>query len=109
MKRANVPLSLVGYSVMVKACGQAKDLDAAIRTFEDMQANGLMPNLFTYTCVVQACCQNRNTQKALFFFEQMKKDGLAADEVAYGTLINGMIFGGRLEDALRLVEEALGS
>lgn len=106
--RKATPLSAASYAMIAKARGEAKDLPGAFKAMEDMRASGVKPNLYTYTCLAQACCHNAAPSKGLEVFEQMKKEGIRPDDVAYATVINGMILAGRCDEALGLCNEALG-
>lgn len=65
----NIKASSVTYGILIKAYGQANQLDNAFYTFYRMKENNLIPNSVTYGCLIDACVKNHKVDKAMELFE----------------------------------------
>merc|ERR1719284_2285900 len=86
---------------MIKACGQERNLQGAVRVFDRLKQKGIQMNALIYNCLIDACVQCRDTAAALEYFEQMKQLGFA-DVVSYNTVLKAHLALGRFAEAQAL-------
>merc|ERR1719487_1898116 len=109
MEEANVAPSNFTLSILIKLYGRLGDVDRAFEIVETYpQKYGFELNATVYTCLMSTCMSNDNAEKALEVFEMMKTSKCAPDSKTYLTLINGCLRKDKLEDAVKLVDEAMG-
>merc|ERR1719326_225186 len=89
---------------MIKACGQERNLQGAVRVFDRLKQKGAQMNALIYNCLVDACVQCGDTAAALEYFEQMKQLGFA-DVVSYNTVLKAHLAQGRFAEAQALLRE----
>jgi len=58
MQLAGVKPSAVTHGILIKAYGQANQMDNAFHIFKRMKENNLVPNSVTYGCLLDACVKN---------------------------------------------------
>merc|ERR1719487_2428584 len=109
MEEAQVAPSNFTLSILIKLYGRLGDVDQAFEVVETYpEKYGFELNATVYTCLMSTCISNDNAEKALEVFEVMKVSKCAPDSKTYLTLINGCLKRDKLEDAVKLVDEAMG-
>jgi pentatricopeptide repeat protein len=107
MRELNVKPSPVTLGILVKAYGQAGDLQKVTQVWEEMADLRSEANAVTYGCMIDACIKCGNLPKAVDIFRALRseKSGKHRNTVLYTTLIKG--FGGErdLAGALELFRE----
>mmetsp|Transcript_58585 Transcript_58585/g.170012 ORF Transcript_58585/g.170012 Transcript_58585/m.170012 type:complete len:921 (+) Transcript_58585:3-2765(+) len=103
MNEAEVAPTNHTISIVVRLLGQARRLDEAFDTVEDLgRKNGLRPNVQVYTCLLQACILNRHLDRAFALLEEAVRElGSHVDDKFYATLARGCL---QLQQPLRAVE-----
>jgi pentatricopeptide repeat protein len=109
MEAAKVPPSNFTLSILVKLYGRLGDVDKAFEVVETYPAKyGFELNAIVYTCLMTSCISNDDVGRALRVFEQMKASKCAPDAKTYSTLVNGCLRKDKLEEAVQLVDDAMG-
>ena len=68
---ARIEPSAVTYGILIKAYGQANQLDNAFNAFSKMRECKLRPNDVTFGCLLDACVKNNQIDRALSVFNDM--------------------------------------
>merc|ERR1719326_346765 len=89
---------------MIKACGQERNLQGAVRVFDKLKQKGAQMNALIYNCLLDACVQCGDTGAALEYFEQMKELGFV-DVVSYNTVLKSYLSAGKVDAAQKLLAE----
>jgi pentatricopeptide repeat protein len=109
MEVAKVPPSNFTLSILVKLYGRLGDVDKAFEVVETYPAKyGFDVNAIVYTCLMTSCISNDDVGRAMRVFEQMKASKCAPDSKTYSTLVNGCLKKDKLEEAVKLVDDAMG-
>ncbi|XP_023541409.1 pentatricopeptide repeat-containing protein At3g29230-like [Cucurbita pepo subsp. pepo] len=94
------------WNVMLKSLalhGKAQD---AIKLLSLMQKEGLKPNDFTFLGALFACSHGGMTEEGQIIFDNMQKEhGISPTIEHYGCVIDLLSRNGRLEEALRIVDQ----
>merc|ERR1719161_1236655 len=88
----------------IRSCGQEKDLQEAVRVFNNLKQNGVQMNSMIYNCLIDACVQCGDVRAALGYFEQMKQLNLV-DTVSYNTMVKAYLSWNQAEQAQALLQE----
>merc|ERR1719515_329863 len=108
MEAAGIAPSNFTLSILVKLYGRCSDLDTAFNVVQTYpQKYGFDLNAQVYTCLMSACIANGELQRALDVYERMTKSGCASDAKTYQTLLSGCLRHDDLDNAARLVGDAL--
>ncbi|KAK4156258.1 hypothetical protein C8A00DRAFT_12758, partial [Chaetomidium leptoderma] len=75
-------------------------------TFESIVDLGLSPNVITYTALMRALCLTDQLDAAWKVYEVMRNQGTAPDAHVFSVLLNGAKLAGRLDSAIRVLEDA---
>eukprot|EP00392_Amoebophrya_sp_AT5.2_P011108 g11183.t1 len=111
MRANGIQPSSVTLGILVKAYGQAGDIDSVwrewLRLKESLHENA---NAVTFGCMLDACvkCGNNelsDIEKALFVFQDIKRIGKHHNTILYTTLMKGYGMARNLEGALMLFNE----
>lgn len=101
----NVPPSHVTLGILVKAYGQAGDLERVLSVWDEMAEQRRQANAVTYGCMIDACVKCGHLAKALDIFEDMKKKKKHRNTILYTTLIKGHGLDKDLPQAYKLFRE----
>merc|ERR1719389_286950 len=108
MEAAGVKPSNFTISILVKLYGRCGDIDQAFDVVETYPKKyGFEVNAQVYTCLMSACISNKQLPKALQVLEQMKMASCTPDGKTYQTLLNGCLKLDELEQAVKIVDDAL--
>jgi len=105
MRELNVQASPVTLGILVKAYGQAGDLQMVLKVWEDMHIQREQANAVTYGCMIDACVKCGSLAKSVEIFEGMRVTGKHRNTILYTTLIKGYGLEKDLEKAIELFRE----
>ncbi|KAL2339068.1 hypothetical protein Fmac_013514 [Flemingia macrophylla] len=94
---------VVAYSAMIYGCGVNGRASDAIKLFEQMLAECIVPNLVTYTGLLTAYNHAGLVEKGYQCFNSMKDNGLVASVDHYGIMVDLLGRAGNLDEAYKLV------
>lgn len=108
METAGIAPSNFTLSILVKLYGRCNDLETAFKVVETYPRKyGFDLNAQVYTCLMSACIANGALPRALDVYGRMTKSGCASDAKTYQTLLSGCLRHDDLDNAARLVHDAL--
>merc|ERR1719421_2834966 len=108
MEEEGVNPSNFTLSILVKLYGRCGDIDQALDIVETYPKKySFELNAQVYTCLMSACISNKQLPKALQVLEQMKMASCSPDGKTYQTLLNGCLKLDELEQAVKIVDDAL--
>ncbi|BAT77162.1 hypothetical protein VIGAN_01525500 [Vigna angularis var. angularis] len=94
---------LVAYSAMIYGCGINGKASDAIKLFEQMLAECIIPNLVTYTGLLTAYNHAGLVEKGYQCFNSMKNYGLVPSIDHYGVMVDLLGRAGYLDEAYKLI------
>lgn len=100
------------FNTLLKGFGRSsapEDLEAALAVLEDMAACDVPPSLETYNVLIEAAARQEDVASAVRVFRRISRDGLRPDAFSYASLAKGFLSAHLLEEAVRVVDEALAS
>jgi len=108
MESAGIAPSNFTLSILVKLYGRCNDLETAFRIVDTYPRKyGFDLNAQVYTCLMSACIANGELARAVEVYERMTQAGCASDAKTYQTLLSGCLRHDDLDNAARLVGDAL--
>lgn len=108
MEAAGIAPSNFTLSILVKLYGRCNDLEMAFKVVDTYPKKyGFDLNAQVYTCLMSACIANGELARAIEVYERMTNSGCASDAKTYQTLLSGCLRHDDLDNAARLVTDAL--
>jgi len=105
MRNLKVAPSPVTLGILVKAYGQAGDLQKVLQVWDEMENQRGQANAVTYGCMIDACVKCGNLDKAVEIFDGMRESGKHRNTILYTTLIKGYGLEKDLDKVMRLFRE----
>ena len=90
-KNKNVTCNMMTYSIMMKICGKLNDFDNSYKLLNEMKDNNINFNLIIITCFVKTCFNTNHVVEGLNIFKDLPKYNIYPDNIAYTTIISGII------------------
>ncbi|KAL4374955.1 hypothetical protein AHAS_Ahas05G0233500 [Arachis hypogaea] len=101
------PPSIIQFTKILGSLAKTNHFPTAISLFQQLQARGITPNLFTLSIVINCCCGMGRMALAFSVLAKIFRMGFQPDTVTLNTLIKGLCLGGKVEKALHLHERML--
>merc|ERR1712124_187023 len=102
-RRNRITSKIQYWNIQIKEmCKQRKGLSQAFRIFEDIQKQGVIPDVITFNTLILACAKNNKVDGARKLFKMMRGQGLVPNVKTYEALIAACTKGGELTYALEL-------
>ncbi|CAF2001633.1 pentatricopeptide repeat-containing protein At2g03880, mitochondrial-like [Brassica napus] len=97
---------VITWSTMISGLAQNGYSQEALKVFESMKASGTKPNYITIVGVLFACSHAGLLEDGWYYFRSMKKlYGIVPVREHYGCMIDLLGKSGKLEDAVKLLNE----
>ena len=84
------PPDVRAFNLLLSACAQAGDADAACRAFRDLAAAGLRPDCLAFTTLISACAKAGQCDRAFEVFADMRAAGVAPTAITFGALTDAL-------------------
>merc|ERR1719310_1393705 len=105
MEKNHIKPSNFTLGIMVKMYGRKHQLDKAFKAIDELpRRHGFHPNAQTRTCLMCACLGNQDFDSALQVFADLLAADGVADVKCHASLLSGLVRGGRLQEAVALVD-----
>ncbi|XP_061370102.1 small ribosomal subunit protein mS79 (rPPR3b)-like [Gastrolobium bilobum] len=102
----SIQLNVVSYNVVTYAFCDMGSTDLALGMLREMEELGMEPNLITFNTLLGAFYEKRGYEEGEKIWALMQtRDGVDPDVVSYKMRLKGMILGGRVMEAVELVDE----
>ncbi|KAF6147921.1 hypothetical protein GIB67_014501 [Kingdonia uniflora] len=106
MTKFELTPDIYSYNIVIGAFFQRGNFDEAVAMLDEMEKNGVEPNLITYFIILN----NLYSKSELFLegeeiWSRMEKSGLAPDIRCYNSKLKGLVVTGKMSEAVKLVEE----
>merc|ERR1719456_1186581 len=109
MQKEGVQPSNFTLSILVKLMSRARKLDAAFSIVEQITKRyNFRPNVHVYTNLIQACVSSAQLSKGMKILEQMIQERIVPDGRTYSILIRSSLTKSMFEQAVGLMNGALG-
>jgi pentatricopeptide repeat protein len=99
------PLDSVGYNTLITCFSRAGDYMKSFSTFEEMEANAVLPTEATFGSLLEACCGAKDLTRAMWYLAKIQKQCLKVNAAHCTTLVKALVAEMRLGDAERLLDE----
>ncbi|XP_010257861.2 PREDICTED: pentatricopeptide repeat-containing protein At1g18485 [Nelumbo nucifera] len=97
---------VVSWTVMITGYGLNGYGQESIELFESMQREGLKPDGFTFVGILMACSHSGLVEKGLKYFLEMQGEHSIEPQIEhYACVVDMLGRAGRLDDAMKLIEE----
>eukprot|EP00928_Gymnodinium_smaydae_P095383 TRINITY_DN819_c0_g6_i1.p1 TRINITY_DN819_c0_g6~~TRINITY_DN819_c0_g6_i1.p1 ORF type:complete len:633 (-),score=129.09 TRINITY_DN819_c0_g6_i1:163-2061(-) len=105
MEEFQITPSHVTLGILVKAYGQAGDVQRVLKVWDDMVEQRSHANAVTFGCMIDACVKCGCMTKAMEIFRDMKAQHKHRNTILYTTLVKGYGLEKDLKNALELFRE----
>ncbi|KAL4375028.1 hypothetical protein AHAS_Ahas05G0240800 [Arachis hypogaea] len=95
------PPSIIQFTKILGSLAKTNHFPTAISLFQQLQARGIAPNLFTLSILINCCCGMGCVMLAFSVLAKIFRMGFQPDTVTLNTLIKG----GRLENARHIFQK----
>ena len=75
----------------MKICGKLNDFENSYKLLNEMKENNINFNLIIMTCYIKTCLNTNHVVEGINTFKEMTKYNIYPDNIAYTTIISGII------------------
>ncbi|XP_021748713.1 pentatricopeptide repeat-containing protein At5g28460-like [Chenopodium quinoa] len=93
------------YNCLIDGFCKVDELERSLELFDEMEKQGVQPNVVTINTLVGGMCRDGKAGNALKFYRQMEGKGLKGNKVTYTTLISGFCGVNNINKAMELFKE----
>ncbi|KAI5075896.1 hypothetical protein GOP47_0009972 [Adiantum capillus-veneris] len=79
---------LISWSSIIAAHAESGNLHNTLECFENMQKEGMEPNVVTFLCTIKACCNNGALEESRYIHHVVVEAGLNNEDVIASALID---------------------
>ncbi|OAY72847.1 Pentatricopeptide repeat-containing protein, mitochondrial [Ananas comosus] len=97
------------FNIFVHGWCNARRVDEAMWTIQEMKLWRLKPSIITYSTILQAYCNQTNFQKVYELLDLMVSEGCPPNVVTYTTIMNSLAKLGNFDEALGMVDRMKSS
>ena len=90
-KNKNIVCNMMTYSILMKICGKLNDFENSYKLLNEMKENNINFNLIIMTCYIKTCLNTNHVVEGINTFKEMTKYNIYPDNIAYTTIISGII------------------
>ena len=90
-KNKNIVCNMMTYSILMKICGKLNDFENSYKLLNEIKENHINFNLIIMTCYVKTCLNTNHVVEGINTFKEMTKYNIYPDNIAYTTIISGII------------------
>jgi len=106
MIQAKLQFSIVTFNAVIDACARSCQMIRVQPLLEDMERQGITPNIVTYSTILKGYCQEGRLNEAFQLLKTMKlSEDVKPDEFSYNTLIDGCAQRGLYDQGMKLLAE----
>ncbi|KAL6652661.1 hypothetical protein ACP70R_011586 [Stipagrostis hirtigluma subsp. patula] len=98
------------FNVVIKGVCRVGDVQKALKLVERMDEFGCSPDTITHNILVDGLCRVKEVNKGREVLRRLQKDGVCMPNVVtYTSVISGYCKAGRMEDAIAVYNDMVGS
>ncbi|RYR57118.1 hypothetical protein Ahy_A05g022850 [Arachis hypogaea] len=101
------PPSIIQFTKILGSLAKTNHFPTAISLFQQLQARGIAPNLFTLNILINCCCGMGWITLAFSAFAKIFRSGFQPDTVTLTTIIKGLCLCGNADKALHFHDTVL--
>jgi pentatricopeptide repeat domain-containing protein 1 len=106
LERSGLPLSLVSFSAVIRACATENHWPIALSLLQDARDRDLAPDTIVCNAALSACERGGQWEEALLLLREMDCSEVSPpDRVSYNTAIAALSRGGQWRKAIDLLDE----
>ncbi|CAA0830777.1 Pentatricopeptide repeat-containing protein -chloroplastic [Striga hermonthica] len=106
LRKVESPRKVVLYNVTMKVCRKSKDLEGAVKLFDEMLERGIKPDNTTFSTLIGCARLCSLPEKAIEWYEKMPAFGLEPDGVTCSVMIDSYGRVGKEDVAFALYDQA---
>lgn len=103
--KAQIPSNENTFNILINGWCNARRIDEAMWTIQEMKGHGFLPSVITYSAIVQAHCNQFNFYMAYELLDKMVAESCPPNVVTYNIIMHSLARSRKLEEALGIVEK----
>lgn len=105
--KLSIEPNIISYNTMIKAFCQVGSMDAAVSLLDEMEKNGLKPNLITFNILLGSLYSGDADKfsKAETFWSLMQEKEVVPDVRSYNSRLHGMMRQKRVPEAVNVLKD----
>lgn len=107
--KMQIPPDAYTLNILVNGYCNARRIDEAMWTIQEMKDCGLHPSVITYSTIIRAHCNQFKFSKAYDVLDEMVANGCLPNVVTYTTIMRALTKARKFEEALSIVEKVKSS
>ncbi|XP_075523180.1 small ribosomal subunit protein mL103 (rPPR7)-like [Primulina tabacum] len=106
-RKLSIEPDIISYNTMIKAFCEVGSMDAAVSLLDEIEKNGIEPNLITFHILLGSFYKGdaENFSKAETFWSLMQEKEVVLDVRSYNSRLHGMMRQKRVSEALDVLKE----
>ncbi|KAF3455651.1 hypothetical protein FNV43_RR00290 [Rhamnella rubrinervis] len=100
-----IPLNLKSYNILLYGWCKFRKLDNAKKTMEDMEKNGICPDVVSYTSLIKAYSGDKDFRKVGEILAEMHEKGCKPNTVTYTVVMHALGKAKQINEALEVYEK----
>ncbi|KAL0542872.1 hypothetical protein IC582_017953 [Cucumis melo] len=104
-QEVSIEADVISYNIVINACCEMDALDKAILFFNDMEKNGMEPNLVTFNTLLTALYSKGQFLDGESMWARMENKNIAPDLISYNARLRRMVLEKRVQDGIDLLAE----
>lgn len=100
----SITLDSYSFNILIHGYCEARMLDDARKTMEEMEKHGFRPDASSYTCFIKAYCKQKDFRNVEVILNEMGEKGCEPDVIAYSIYIRALGKARKINEALEVYE-----
>ncbi|CAK7327097.1 unnamed protein product [Dovyalis caffra] len=101
----SITLDSHSFNILIHGYCEARMLDDARKTMEEMEKHGFRPDAFSYTCFIKAYCSQKDFRNVEVILKEMADKGCEPDATAYSIYIRALGKARKINEAVEVYEK----
>jgi pentatricopeptide repeat protein len=98
----SITLDSHSFNILIHGYCEARMLDDARKTMEEMEKHGFRPDASSYTCFIKAYCKQKDFRNVEVILNEMGEKGCEPDVIAYSIYIRALGKARKINEALEV-------
>lgn len=103
--KGSIPFNLTSFNVLIHGYCKARKVNEAWKIMEELEKNGLEPDVISYTAFIEAHCRDKDFWKVDKILMQMEQKGCRPNAVTFTIIMHALGKAKQINEALKVYEK----